>query len=71
MTSLSIGAPTVRVPSRVRRMLEDVLPWYDREAMRRHNVYSEKLLRDATVSRRNVIHVRRAYLEGAARLGRK
>lgn len=69
MTFLTV--PTVRVPSRIRRLLEDVLPWYDREAMRSHNEYSERLLIEAARSRRDALTVRRAYLVSARRLGRK
>jgi hypothetical protein len=61
----------VRVPDSIRRRLEDLLPWYDRDAMRAHNEYSDQLLLEASISRRNAIRVRNAYTEGATRLGRQ
>lgn len=51
--------------ARLRRWVEDTLPWYSPEAEREHRAYTADLEERATRSIRSADTVRRAYLESA------
>jgi hypothetical protein len=60
-----------RLVERVRRKVEDALPWFDREEAARKEAHSEELRLRAIANRLNAEAVRSAYLAYAGRLEKR
>ena len=64
------GVGPMRIPDRVRRMVERLLPWYDPTVEARRTAHSEDVHRRSIAARIEAEDVRAAYLDYARRLHR-
>ncbi len=70
MTGLA-GEPSMRIPNSLRRLLEDLLPWYDRAEHARHDQRSEYIHQrsiDVRVANEKAIAVGKDRIRDAYRL---
>lgn len=60
----------MRIPERVRRVVETLLPWYDPTVEARRHAHTEEVRRRSIAARVEAEDVRAAYLEYSRRMRR-
>lgn len=70
MSALARRAADVSVGARIRRWVENVLPWYSPEEERKHRAYTADLEERGARAISGAEQVRKDYLKAAGRLRR-